>query len=122
MDDTGRTNAYALVIDELGNNNVGCFLGADSMGYVDVIGDGDGTSGDMDEQDSDKYDVFRVVSSGKVTGDDSGDVKKGSNENNADGTIARACNVYELGDNDGGRFLARAVEAQQRRRGRNCEG
>ena len=117
FDKTGRTNVHILSIADLGNGNAGHFLGVDGMGRSGVIGNTVGTSGDGGEQDSDKDDVCRGVSSGAVTGDISGNVKTYNNKNNADRTIARACNVYELGDNDGGRSLAQTAEAQQRLRG-----
>ena len=119
MDDTNRTNMHVLSIADLGNDNAGHFLGTDGMGCGDVIGAGAGMNGDRGEQDSNKDDVCRGVSSGKVTGDVSGNVETGSNENNANGTIVRAPNVYELGGDDGGRSLARTAEARQRCRGQN---
>ena len=73
LDDTGRTDVHVLSTAELGNNNTGRFIGADGMGRSDVTGNGAGTSGDEDGQDSYKDGVFRGVRSDEVTGDDSGD-------------------------------------------------
>ena len=102
LDDTDRTDAHVLSIAEFGNDNTGRFHGADNMGHGNVICIGAGASGDGEEQDSDEDDGCRGVSRG---GDNSDNVVRGSNENVVDGTIARACNVYKLGGNDGGRFF-----------------